>query len=110
MMLTRVVSRDEHLATDQRDLDVVNPDLVGAIQGHSITTPDVLWVELCDVDVLDDDCVPKSVTSHLLTANDIPFLAPFAIRRPLPLSTPLDPTPMMLLLDPTLIPATPALS
>lgn len=69
-MLTRVVSRDEHLATDQRDLDVVNPDLVGAIQGDSITTPDVLWVELCDVDVLDDDVLGTAGQTQALAAKD----------------------------------------
>lgn len=69
-VLTRVVSRDEHLATDQRDLDMVDPDLVGAIQGDSITTPDVLRVELRDVDVLDDDILDTASQTQTLAAKD----------------------------------------
>ena len=69
-MLTRVVSRDEHLAADQRDLDVVNPDLVGAIQGDSITTPDVLRVELRNVNVLDDDILHAAGQTQTLAAKD----------------------------------------
>lgn len=69
-VLTRVVSRDEHLAADQRDLDVVNPDLVGAIQGDSITTPDVLRVELRNVNVLDDDILNTAGQTQTLAAKD----------------------------------------
>lgn len=36
-------------------LDVVNPHLVTAIQGDRITAPNVLRVELGNVDVLNDD-------------------------------------------------------
>lgn len=47
-------------------LDLVDPDHVGTSQRDSITTPDVLRVELSDVDVLDNDvrntvCHPNSL-------------------------------------------------
>lgn len=70
MLPTGLISGDEHLATDQGDLDVVNPDLVGAIQTDSITTPDVLRVELRDVDVLDDDILSTAGQAQTLAAND----------------------------------------
>lgn len=50
-----VVSRDDHLAADERELAVVDPDEVSAGEGDCVSTPDVLGVELGDVHVLDDD-------------------------------------------------------
>lgn len=34
---------------------LTDPDQVGAVDSDGISTPDVLWVQLGDVDVLDDD-------------------------------------------------------
>jgi hypothetical protein len=45
---------NEHLTTDEGDLDVVDPDKIGASEGDSISSPNILWVEFSDVDVLDD--------------------------------------------------------
>ena len=43
------------LTGDQISGDVVNPDKVSAVDGDSITTPDVLGVDVSETDVLDDD-------------------------------------------------------
>ena len=73
--LTSLVPCDKHLATDQRDLDMVNPDLVSTIQRNSITTPDILRVELGNVDVLYDSIantiheMQPLITNHASTAN-----------------------------------------
>lgn len=48
-------AEDKVLAADAGGLDVVDPDHVSAGDGDSITTPDVLRVDLGEVDVLDDD-------------------------------------------------------
>ena len=39
------------MTTDEGHLDVVNPDEISAGKSNSIATPDILWVELGDVDV-----------------------------------------------------------
>lgn len=52
---TGCVACDNVLATDQRGFHVVDPHEISAGERDGITTPDVLWVELCDVNVLDDD-------------------------------------------------------
>lgn len=39
------------------DLDVIDPDHVSAVQGDSITTPNILRVEIRNVHILDDDIV-----------------------------------------------------
>ena len=39
------------MAPDERDLDVVDPDIVGAVRLDGISAPDVLGVKLGDVDV-----------------------------------------------------------
>lgn len=64
------VSSDEHLATDQGDLAVVDPYEVRAVNSDGITTPDVLRVELRDVDVLDDDVLGAVGNSETLSAKD----------------------------------------
>lgn len=48
-------SWEEAIARMRTYLDMVNPHLVAAVQGDRITAPDVLRVELSNVDVLDDD-------------------------------------------------------
>ncbi len=39
------------LTADKRGLDVVNPDQVGAGEGDGISSPNVLRVELGDMDI-----------------------------------------------------------
>lgn len=74
-VLTSLVPSDKHLATDQRDLDMVSPNLVGTIQRNSITTPDILRVELGNMDVLYDNIAntihetQPLTTNHASTAN-----------------------------------------
>ena len=36
-------------------LDVINPDKVSTVQGDSITAPNVLRVEVCNVNILNND-------------------------------------------------------
>lgn len=50
-----VVVGDDHHAADQRELAVVNPDTVVAIELESIATPDQTGVQVGDGDTLDDD-------------------------------------------------------
>ncbi|KFY13018.1 hypothetical protein V492_03540 [Pseudogymnoascus sp. VKM F-4246] len=45
---------DEHLAAHERHLDVVDPDEIGARERDGVAAPDVLRVEVRDVDVLDN--------------------------------------------------------
>lgn len=68
-ILTRLVTRDEHLTTNKVDLDVINPDVVGTIKGNSITTPDELRVQLGDVNVLNDN-IANTGQAETLTTND----------------------------------------
>lgn len=49
--------------------DVINPDLVGAIERDGITTPDVLGVEISNVDVLDDDVLGTTTHSQTLALD-----------------------------------------
>ena len=49
------VTEDNVLASDQISGDVVDPDEVSTVDGDSITTPDVLGVDVSEADVLDDD-------------------------------------------------------
>lgn len=49
--------------------DVINPDLIGAIERDSITTPDVLGVEVGNVDVLDDDVLGTTTHSQTLALD-----------------------------------------
>lgn len=46
------VAENNVLAADQGGLDVVDPDKVGAVESDGITAPDVLGVQVGDVDVL----------------------------------------------------------
>lgn len=67
---TGFVSGNEHLTTNEVDLDVVNPDVVGAVEGDSVTTPDELGVELRDVDVLDNDVADTVHQAQTLSTQD----------------------------------------
>lgn len=65
---------DEHLAAYKRHLDVVDPDEIGAGERDGVAAPDVLRVEVRDVDVLDN---------HVLgTVGDTQSLALNHTRRP----------------------------
>lgn len=43
------------LTADERGGNAVDPDQVGSVNGDGISSPDVLWVDVGDLDVLDDD-------------------------------------------------------
>lgn len=49
---------------------MVDPNVAAPIQGYSISAPDVLWVELGDVDVLDNHVGHIADESQALAAND----------------------------------------
>lgn len=104
------LSKHDVLATDERRLDVVDPDHISPIDSDTISSPNILGVNFGDVNVLDDDVLHS--VGHAKTA--IPTLAcqSWIIGQekiyPLPLMTPLLPCPTSVLSDPTLIPSTPA--
>jgi hypothetical protein len=81
------------LATNQRGSYVVDPDYVGTIYGDGIAAPNVLRVQVGDVDILDDDVAGAADDAEALALNDS-----------------LLPTLMRDLLDLTVIPRRPALS
>ena len=49
---------------------MVNPDVVGAVESDSVTTPDEFGVELGDVDVLDDDVADTVHQAQTLSTQD----------------------------------------
>lgn len=51
-------------------LDVINPDEVSTVQGDGITTPDVLRVQICNMDVLDDNIAGTTDNLQALSLND----------------------------------------
>lgn len=51
-------------------LDVVDPDVGRAIQGDGVATPDVLGVQLGDVNVLEDDVADAVGESQALATDD----------------------------------------
>lgn len=51
-------------------LDVINPDKVCTVQGDSITTPDVLRVEVRNVNILNDDVAGTADNLQALSFND----------------------------------------
>lgn len=53
--VARVIACDYVLTADKGDLNVVDPDQVGAGEGDGIAAPDILRVQLSEVHVLDDD-------------------------------------------------------
>lgn len=66
----RLVAQDKVLAADERGLDVVDPDEVGAVQSDGITTPDVLRVQVGDPNVLDDDVRSTALDVKTLALDD----------------------------------------
>lgn len=49
------VAEDDMLAADVRGCDVVYPHLVGVCEGYGVATPDVLGIEVGDLDILNND-------------------------------------------------------
>lgn len=43
---------------------MINPDIVGVGEDNSITSPNILWIEIGDFDILDNDV---GYTSHSQT-------------------------------------------
>jgi hypothetical protein len=65
------IARDDVLAADEGGLHVVDPDLAsGSDDGNGISSPDVLRVELRDVNVLDDDVLSSVGDTETLATND----------------------------------------
>lgn len=63
------VAEDNVLAADERGGDMVDPDVVGVVEGDGISSPDKLRVELSDVNVLDNDVLGVDDT-ETLAADD----------------------------------------
>jgi hypothetical protein len=64
------IAKDNVLAADEGGLDVVNPNEVAAVEGNSITTPDILRVQVGDVDVLNNDVLHAAGDTETLANND----------------------------------------
>ena len=58
------------LPSDLARLHVINPDAVCASKSDRVTTPDVLRVELSDVDVLNDDIFHPVCEPDALALDD----------------------------------------
>lgn len=65
-----LITRDQELPADQRNLDVVQPDQVAAGHLECITTPDVLRVQLRNVNILEDDVRHVVDEAESLTPDD----------------------------------------
>lgn len=50
--------------------DVINPDKVSTVQGDSITTPDVLRVEVRNVHILNNNVAGTADNLQALSFND----------------------------------------
>ena len=91
--------------------DVVDPDQVGVVDGDGITTPDVLRVEVGDGNVPVEISLGTSLEADLSCTHWMMTLeVPLTMRRPLPMITPLLPSPMMVLSLATVMPSIPAAS
>ncbi|GMF74826.1 unnamed protein product [Aspergillus oryzae] len=92
---------------------MVDPDKIGLVDSDGVTTPDVLGVDIGDSNVPGNSQYLFSIqlrTPWLPTYWIMTFSTPLTIRRPLPLMTPLVPSPIRDLLELTVIPREPALS
>lgn len=65
-----ILAEDNVLAADLVGGNVVDPDQVGSGQGNSITTPDVLRVQLGDPNVLDDNVLHAIGHAQTLALNN----------------------------------------
>lgn len=104
-------TKDNVLTSDAGSGNVINPDEISVVKGDSITTPNVLRVDISDSDVpgpgqWGSQCKYRDGTTHWMMM----FLAPLTIRIPFPLIPPAEPLPTRLLFELTVIPRTPALS
>ena len=91
--------------------DVINPDHVGAVDGNGVSSPDVLRVDLFDLDVSGSRVSMNLTRMTLYTTYWIMMLlAPETMRRPFPWMIPVEPSPIKVLSEATEIPRTPALS
>ena len=55
---------------DQRNLDVVNPDVGAAVKRNRIAAPDILRVQICDGNVLHDDVLGSSTEAEAFAFDD----------------------------------------
>ncbi len=65
-----VAAQNKVLAPDEGGGNMVDPDHVGVVQGDGISTPDVLRVEIGDVDVLDDDVLGTADHAEAFALDD----------------------------------------
>lgn len=65
------VAEDNVLAADERSGDMVDPDVVGVVEGDGISSPDKLRVKLSDVNVLDDDVLGVDDAETLTADNTL---------------------------------------
>lgn len=63
-------TRNDKLPPDKRELVMIDPDLVTVVEGNSITAPNVLWVELRNVDVLDDHITCAASNAQSFAADN----------------------------------------
>lgn len=106
-------TQDNVLTANASSSNVVDPDHVAVVDGDSITTPDVLGVDVGDGDVPGKVFVKRYLQLLNLIVYThwmIMLLAPLTIRRPLPLMIPAEPEPRMVLSEATVMPRVPALS
>lgn len=91
---------------------MINPHHVGVVDGDGISTPDIFGVDIRDGDVSERCLLVIILGAHrsIGTYWIMTLLAPLTIRNPLPLMTPLEPSPMMVLSEATVVPSMPALS
>lgn len=61
------------LATDEGDLDMVDPNQVSSSERDSIATPNVLRIKLSDVHVLDDNILCTIGDPQPLSTDDAGF-------------------------------------
>lgn len=64
------ISSYQHLSANKREFAVVDPDLVGAYERDRVTSPNVLRVEIRDVDVLDNHICGAVCEAQTHTTED----------------------------------------
>lgn len=57
-------------AANERNLDVIDPDVGDTIEGKGVTSPDVLRVQFGDLDVLNDDVSGALIELETLASDD----------------------------------------
>lgn len=104
-------TKNDVLTGDVVSGNVINPDHISIVDSNSVTSPDVLRVDLFDLDVSESRVSMNlaRLTSYT-TYWMMMLLAPETIRRPFPWMIPVEPSPIKVLSEATEIPRTPALS